>query len=277
MVTLTPNLLSPKFLHLSSGYTAAYQEIGEGSPILFLHGFLGSGHCWRSLVELLKDNHRCICLDMLGFGESSKPMIRYNIAKLMAFVREVVDALNLDPCIVVGHSLGGWVSAAYAIAYPDSVRGLILVAPAGIRDDSFCGRYDALRPLLWKTPVVDWAFWLAQPIAAIAGKQDPYQKFWRIRRDLNANPAARSFIVDRIRPEDAIDTVEKEIDQLTLPTLVIAGEHDNTIPMWHSQTYATEISSARLVVIANADHSLPQDYAQEMTEAIAPFLDQCEF
>jgi pimeloyl-ACP methyl ester carboxylesterase len=234
---------------------------------------MGNGECWRSLVTHLQP--RCICLDMLGFGESSKPMIRYDIALLVDFVHQFTQALNLDSFIIIGHSLGGWVGAAYALAYPQSVKGLILAAPAGIRDDSFCGRYDSLLPILWRTPVVDWALAVAKPFARVLGKQEDLAQICWFRRELNAQPAPRSFLVDRLRPEDAIDTVEKKIYQLNLPTLVITGDRDETIPLWHSQTYAAEIPGAQLVILPNADHALPQQYARELAEQILPFLQTC--
>jgi pimeloyl-ACP methyl ester carboxylesterase len=260
-------------LHLdNTTYQAAYWEVGRGQPIIFLHGFMGRGECWEPLVAHLQSHYRCICLDMLGFGESSKPMMRYDIALLVRFVRAFASALAIEPCILIGHSLGGWVSSAYALVHPDAVSGLVLAAPAGIRDDSFCGRYDHLRPLLWQTPVVDAALWLMQPLAHFLGKQKELAQIQWIRRELNGQPAPRSFLLDRMRPEDAIDTVEKEIHQLRVPTLVITGDQDETIPLWHSQTYAGEIPQAQLALIPNADHSLPQRYAAEMAEILLPFL-----
>lgn len=253
-------------------YQAAYWEAGTGQPIIFLHGFMGRGECWEPLVQTLQSHYRCICLDMFGFGESSKPMIRYDIAQMVAFVRAFAEALALDSHSLVGHSLGGWVSAAYALAYPQAVDALVLLAPAGIRDDSFCGRYDHLRPLLWQTPVVDAGLWLLQPLARLTGKQKDLNQIRWIRRELNNQPAPRSFLLDRLRPEDAIDTVEKEIYQLKLPTLVMTGEQDETIPLWHSQTYASEIADAQLVVIPNADHALPQKNVTELADVIQPFL-----
>jgi pimeloyl-ACP methyl ester carboxylesterase len=255
-----------------NAYQAAYWEAGAAAPpILLLHGFMGDGRCWRSLVSEFQP-YRCICLDQFGFGESAKPMIRYDIAQLVAFVHEFTIAIGLESFVIVGHSLGGWVGAAYALAYPDAVKGLVLAAPAGIRDDSFVGRYDWLRPLLWRTPVVDWALKWAQPIARLMGKQPELAQISWFRQELNAQPAPRSFLVDRLRPEDAIDTVEKEIYRLHVPTLVITGDRDETIPLWHSQTYATEIEGAKIVIIPNADHALPQRYATEMAAAILPFL-----
>jgi len=79
-------------------------------------------------------------------------------------------------------------------------------------------------------------------------------------------------LLDRLRPEDAIDTVEKDIYRLQVPTLVITGDRDETIPLWHSQTYANEIPDAKLAIIPGADHALPQKYAAELASLILPFL-----
>ena len=255
-----------------ASHTAAYIERGDGAPLLMLHGFLGDATNWLPLMALLEPHVRCIGLDLLGFGASAKPRIRYDIAQEVAFVHQVLTGLKLESCHLLGHSFGGWVGAAYALAYPKAVKGLLLAAPAGIRDDSFCGRYDHLRPLLWQTPAVDWALSLAKPIAAMIGQRPAVEQIAWFRRELMAQPAACSFLLDRLRPEDAIDTVEKEIHRLQVPTLVMTGDRDETIPLWHSQTYANEIPNAKLVTIPNADHALPQTYAGELATLILPFL-----
>ncbi|MEG3918764.1 MULTISPECIES: alpha/beta hydrolase [unclassified Microcoleus] len=256
----------------STTQTAAYLDIGCGRPLLMLHGFLGEKTCWLPFIELLQSQFRCISLDMLGFGESSKPEIRYDVAVEVAFVRQVVEQLNIEPCCIIGHSFGGWVASAYSLKYPNSVSSLVLAAPAGIRDDSFCGQYDALRPLLWETPAVDWALQLAKPFASLAGKSEKLQQISGWRRELMSQPVARSFLMSRMRPEDAVDTVEKEIHKLQIPTLVIAADSDETIPLWHCETYANEIPGAELVIIPNATHGLPQTQAQIMAKLTCEFL-----
>jgi len=257
---------------VSSPQPAAYLELGTGPTLLLLHGFLGTGACWLPLMEKLRSHYRCISLDLLGFGNSGKPAIRYDIATEVAFVRQVVEALNLGSCYIMGHSFGGWVAAAYALQYPDVVNGLVLAAAAGIRDDSFCGRYDHLRPLLWPSSVVDWSLSLVKPFARLLGQEAAIAQLSRFRQELKAQPAARSFLLDRLRPEDAIDTVEKQICQLQVPTLVITGDRDETIPLWHSQTYATAIPRAQLAIIPEADHALPQKYFNEMAELVLQFF-----
>ncbi len=251
--------------------SAAYREAGSGPTLLMLHGFLGSGHCWMPLIEKLQTDFRCLSLDLLGFGESSKPMIRYDIAREVAFVRAFVQALELEPCTILGYSFGGWVASAYALAYPESVNSLILAAAAGIRDDSFCGRYDHLRPLLWETPIIDWGLGLAKPVAGLLGWTSSLKRVAHFRQELIANPAACSFLRDRSRPEDAIDTVEKAIHQLQMPVLVITGNRDETIPLWHSETYAREIPNAQLKIIPGADHALPQNYVSELASLVLRF------
>ena len=253
---------------------ATYLDIGSGQPLLMLHGFFGEKTCWLPLIELLQSQFRCISLDMLGFGESSKPEICYDVALEVAFVRQVVEQLNIDPCCMIGHSFGGWVASAYALKYTNSVSSLVLAAPAGIRDDSFCGQYDALRPLLWKTPIVDLALQLAKPFANLAGKSNELQQISGWRRELMSQPVARSFLMSRMRPEVAIDTVEKDLHKLEIPTLVITGDSDETIPLWHCQTYANQIPKAQLAIIPNATHGLPQTQAEMMANLICQFLGQ---
>jgi len=236
-----------------------------------LHGFMGTGLCWTSLSQHLESQFRCISLDLLGFGESSQPPIRYSIAVEVAFVRRALALLGLESCFLLGHSFGGWVAAAYALQYPQAVTALILAAPAGIRDDSFCDRYQALRPLLWSSPLVDWGLRLALPLSALVGQRAALERIYGYRCALQAQPVARAFIRERLRPEDAVDTLEKDLHRLRLPTLVISGDRDQTIPLWHSQTYAREIPGARLAIIPEANHDLPQAYAAEMAALIVPF------
>ncbi|MEG4391545.1 alpha/beta hydrolase [Microcoleus sp. BROC3] len=75
-----------------------------------------------------------------------------------------------------------------------------------------------------------------------------------------------------MRPEDAVDTVEKQIYKLQIPTLVIAADSDETIPLSHCQTYANEIPGAELAIIPNSAHGLPQTQAQIMAKLICKFL-----
>jgi pimeloyl-ACP methyl ester carboxylesterase len=249
---------------------------GDGPNLLMLHGFLGDRTCWNALTEKLIPEFRCIGLDLLGFGASGKPQITYDVPKEVAFVEAVRVALGLEQLYIVGHSFGGWVGAAYAIAYPDRVQGLILAAPAGIRDDSFCGRYDYLRPLLTGGFWIDWSLTLLRPIAQLLGKSTALKTLRWFRQEIQNQPAAKSFLLGRLRPDDAIDTVETQIHRIVAPTLVVIGDQDDTIPLWHAQVYADRIPNAKLVVWSNCNHSLPQAAIPQMHGAVSSFVDIIE-
>jgi pimeloyl-ACP methyl ester carboxylesterase len=272
---------------ISQVQQAAYRRSGnKGIPIVLLHGFLGDSANWQSVMaeisQMVALDHGLdhgsaidlIALDLLGFGASSKPPVAYTVAQEVAFLRAVLQELGLESCVLVGHSFGGWVSAAYAIAYPNQVRALCLVAPAGIRDDSFCGRYNWMRPVLWQTPVVDALLWLIKPMAILFRQTKTLDLVCWARRELNRQPAARSFLVDRLRPEDAIDTVEKHISAITAPTLILAAENDDTIPAWHCETYAQEITGAELMVIPEAGHGLPQNNPTAIAHSLIEFMNR---
>jgi pimeloyl-ACP methyl ester carboxylesterase len=267
----TKHRLSLSADHAAYHHLGAAIDINPPNTILLLHGFLGESDCWLPLMQALPTDFCSISLDLLGFGDSSKPPIRYDIAQEVAFVRQFVTKLGLTHMTIVGHSFGGWVAAAYAIAYPAQVDRLILVAPAGIRDDEFCDRYNHLRPLLWPSPVIDRGLALLRPFARLINRQSGFDTIRQFRRELQRQPAAKSFLVDRLRPEDAIDTVEDQIHQITAPTTVVAGAEDDTIPLWHCQTYADRIPLATLVTLPAVQHNIPQT----QTHRLASILKSC--
>ncbi|GAB4218277.1 MAG: alpha/beta hydrolase [Synechococcales cyanobacterium] len=208
-------------------------------------------------MAYLENTHRCLSLDLLGFGQSSQPDITYDIATEVRFVLAFVEALGLEQVHLVGHSFGGWVAAAVAIAAPERVKTLALLAPGGIRDDRFAGRYRWLMPLLWETVWVDRLLDWGSPMARRLGWGQQWQFLAWVRGQLLAQPVARQFLQRRRRPEDAVDTVEGSLVTISAPTLVLAAEQDDTIPLWHCQTYAAGIPQAQLVLIPDAPHQLP--------------------
>lgn len=278
-------------------YEAAYQSQGQGPTLIFLHGFLGNLQTWDALVPLLTAQFRCITLDLLGFGQSSQPQLRYTIWHQVEFLHGFIQALGLGEVALVGHSYGGWVAVAYGLATagvgwtvdksgwvrPDhrqgsqhhglpplalSPWGLALVAPAGIRDDQFVGRYGHLRPLLWRSPLVDGAIAaLALPLA-LMGRRAQHREIRRARRALKAQPVAKSFLRDRLRPEDAIDMVDTLLPYMMVPTLVFGGQQDTTIPFWHCETYHRRLPNSTLVPCPDAGHDLPQSHGAAIAQQL---------
>lgn len=273
-------------------YFAAYTSVGQGKPIIFLHGFFGDSSTLKILIEEFQNNYRCISLDLLGFGESSKPNINYLIKDQVDFLRQFVKAIEVEDFYLIGYSYGGWVAAAYGIlegqSLPliasgntgsitqarNSLRRLVLIAPAGIRDDKFVGRYSHLKPLLWDNSLVDISLFIISAIAKLLGKDQKIQFIYQVRRSLMKQPAAKAMlkrrlqIREKLKKENALDTVETELDTISIPTLIVAGERDKIIPLFHAQTYAKNLPNAALEIIENADHNLIQTHGKKIGQLI---------
>lgn len=116
-----------------------YHEQGEGEVVIFLHG-AGTGASGYSNFKgnypaFAQAGYRCIVPDLLGYGLSSKPDIeQYDLDFFIAGVKGLVDALGLKHITLLGNSLGGAVALGYALAHPQDVKRLILMAPGGVED-----------------------------------------------------------------------------------------------------------------------------------------------
>lgn len=115
---------SPPLLHIAS-------DVGEGPVVILLHGIASSAATFRHVIPLIEGRHRCISLELLGFGDSPAPEgATYTIEEHVAAINATIDSLRLDaPFELVGHSLGSLLAARYAAQYPRLVSRLVLVSP----------------------------------------------------------------------------------------------------------------------------------------------------
>lgn len=106
---------------------------GDGSlPVVFVHSLPGNTQHWSAQLSHIRTTRRAITLDLRGHGQSSSPADGdYSIESMVQDIQTVVDQLNIERFILVGHSMGGSVAGAYAGTYPKRVVGLLLVDPSG--------------------------------------------------------------------------------------------------------------------------------------------------
>jgi pimeloyl-ACP methyl ester carboxylesterase len=108
-----------------------------GLPVVFIHGFGGTGLDWLGQLDHVRRSRRGIALDLRGHGESDAPAdpADYEVDAIAEDVAALMDELELDRVVLVGHSLGGAVSIAYAGAHPERVAGLVLEGAPGRTPD----------------------------------------------------------------------------------------------------------------------------------------------
>lgn len=111
----------------------AYISVGEGQPVILIHGVAASRYDWTRLIPVLaKAGFRAYAPDLPGHGDSEKPddPEQYHVEAIHARLHEWIHSLHLrQPPILVGHSLGGYLSLVYAHRHPDKVKGMVLIDP----------------------------------------------------------------------------------------------------------------------------------------------------
>lgn len=103
-----------------------------GLPVLFVHSYAGTSAHWQAQLDHLRRSRRAVAINLRGHGGSGEPVdLDYSIPSLAQDIAAVADALDLQRFVLVGHSLGGSVAAAYAAAHPERLAGLVLVGAPG--------------------------------------------------------------------------------------------------------------------------------------------------
>lgn len=114
-------------IHDFLGEKIAYSIQGKGRTIVLIHGFLGSKSLWIPLVSRLKSSFRLISIDLPGHGKSNCVGYLHNMEMLADLVAGILSNLKVRKAVIVGHSLGGYVSLAFAEKYPDKIHGMVLI------------------------------------------------------------------------------------------------------------------------------------------------------
>lgn len=145
----------PQF-EVADGVNITYQDRGSGKPIVFIHGWAGTGDVWDYQVLDLADRYRVITVDQRGHGDSDKPWGDYSYDTLCSDLQALMTGLELDDVTLVGWSMGGHIGLKYAQTIGAPVSRLVITgsgprflqapdAPFGGEPDSAAGLLDAIR------------------------------------------------------------------------------------------------------------------------------------
>ena len=242
--------LSPEFdewqieLH---GRRVIYRVAGSGPPVVLIHGMLNSSSHWRSVALNLAGDYTVVAPDLIGHGDSAAPRGDYSLGAHAASIRDLLSAIGIDRATIVGHSLGGGVAMQFFYQFPQRVERLVLVSSGGLgREVSPLLRTAALpgmSALLSLTihPRLVGALWNAGSRLRERGASSGVylQAIARALRPLENAEAQGAFlhtlrsVIDvhgqRVAATDRLYLLE------SMPTLIVWGERDNTIPIEHGR------------------------------------------
>ena len=215
-----------------------FVQQGTGSPVILTHGLAASLHDWDDLLPELADaGYAGYALDLLGHGESYKPVSRseYTVEKVFDHFSAWVDSLNLaDSLTLVGHSLGGALSLMYALRYPERVNALVLVNPFyDVKQLSPAIQSSFIRQLL-SARIVDLApYWFyrlfvdASNIDFYIGQREPHTLPEHIRYQTALDfTRASSGIYNIVH---TLPYLISDLPRIQQPTLLLWGSRDQTL------------------------------------------------
>ena len=254
-----------------------YEIYGESQPLVLISGLGYTLWQWHRMVPLLAEHFRVITFDNRGVGESDKPVGPYSAQLLAADTAGLLDVLGIEKAVVMGHSMGGFIAQALALGFPHKLEKLILSstnfggprhAPAtpeamkiltDISIDAVTRFKNGLTVSTapgWteKNPdmVEAWTKWrMANPI-------DPAAYQAQLAIGLSLYPEAAAF--------------EGRLSNVKVPTLILAGEHDQVVPPENASLLAEKIPDSQVVILPDAGHFFPIETPEAASQALIDFV-----
>jgi pimeloyl-ACP methyl ester carboxylesterase len=253
-------------------------DSGNGTPVVFIHGIGASMYAWRhALPPIVAAGYRAVAFDNRGFGFSDKPAHGYSNAEYARLVVALLDSLGISSAVLVGHSMGGAIAAEVALAYPDRVRGLVLIDAAG---------YGVRWPTVLR--IARWPF-----IGVVA---TTFRGRWitgRILRSTFADPSkvteadvdqyyapvpdphfggALRGVLREFRFDSLGEGGGGRLNRVQAPALILWGDTDRLIPLRDGARFARELPRSGFVVIARTGHNAPEESADEVNHLLLSFL-----
>jgi 3-oxoadipate enol-lactonase len=238
-----------------------FEQEGEGLPILLMHGYPLDHTIWDTIRPALADKCRVITPDLRGHGRSDAPEGIYTMHLMAEDMVGLLDALEIERAIVIGHSMGGYTTLAFARGFADRLAGIGFIA-SHARADTVEGRQG--RQDMAKKVLVSGMDQIAETMPS---KLTSRQEFHAYLRSLmmNTNPigATGTLLGMAERPDST-----PYLSQIAVPSLVVAGGADGLIPMEWSQDMAGKLASCRLWVFPEAGHMPMLENPDQTVEAI---------
>jgi 3-oxoadipate enol-lactonase len=243
----------------------------SGAPVvLLLHGLGANGSSWTLQFEsLISAGFRPIAPDTPGFGKSPYDGKGWSVVRSSSAMAELLHELDAVPVHVVGISMGGTIAQQIAFDFPNLVRKLVLV-------DTFA----VLRP----TKLSGWFYFLQRFILVHTLGLPTQARFVAMRIfPCDDQQVLRDLLIEQITQADprayraamrslGLFTSVKRLREIKVPTLVITGEKDTTVPLSSQSILAAGISGARQVFIPNAGHAVSIDQPELFNKELLGFL-----
>ena len=252
------------------GQKIRYVEAGSGPTVILLHGLGGSSDSWTFNLGPLAEQFHVVVPDQIGFGKSDKPVINYRVRTYVDFLDEFCRQLKIERATLVGHSMGGWIAAAFTIAFPEKVERLVMVdaagyaPPANFDYKSLYGLNPSTREGMKQLATrvfFNKAFTTDAMIDQLLAQ----------RMSAGDGYTINSLIESVGRREDFLDG---QLNKIKVPTLIVWGQQDGLVLVTEGVRLKNDIPHARYAVFDGCGHFPQVEKAGEFNALVLGFLKQ---
>jgi pimeloyl-ACP methyl ester carboxylesterase len=252
----------------------AYYDVGTGPAVVLVHGFGSQASVdWGHVIRPLAAHHRVIALDQIGWGQSDKPTIDYDIQTFVDFLGEFLRTLKVEHFALAGESLGGWVVASYTIQAlgPGNTGKYAVPKPEKLILEDAAGhkafRSDGPSPLI--SSLKDGASIASILYDKSLMNEEAMRENFAIKLRANDGATQRLF---RANMKVESETVGDKVATITIPTLVVWGADDPIVPLADGKDFAAKIPGAKLVIVPQCGHAPSIEQPAEFMVAVESFL-----
>jgi pimeloyl-ACP methyl ester carboxylesterase len=260
--------MKSKTLEIGNTKMSIY-DVGEGQPIVLVHGFAGSKQYWEKVITPLLETNRVIAIDLPGHGESNMGAVRYSIEDMAGLIKDLLDQLGLNKVTMFGHSLGGYITLAFAELYPQYLNGYSLVHSTANPDSE---EAKAARETNAKKVSEEgseaFVDGLSKKLFSAANTEvnaEDIKSAVEIGVSTSIKGVVSALLAMRDRPDR-----NYVLEQSELPVLLIAGEDDQIIPA--DKTFSVSKSNIKQTIIKGAGHMSMYEQPSALIEAMQQFL-----
>lgn len=253
----------------------AYKEAGQGLPVVLIHGFCERKEIWNGFIAELAQKFRVIAIDLPGFGDNQAQESPLTIGDMADRIYALLTKIGVDHCVMVGHSLGGYVSLAYGEKFPFRLKGLGL-----FHSTSFS---DSVEKKQARNKTID--FIDRYGVGEFVQEFVPPLFFDSRRKELKDEiqsvidmglPVAKSTVIETIKAMRDRKDRTRVLEKAPYPVLIIAGRNDIAVPFTNSQQMFGVPMNATIQVMNNTSHMGMLERPKETLRMVTAFLEQIE-
>ena len=265
-----------RFIELD-GHQTHFIEMGQGEPLILIHGFFYDTHMWDNNMDVLAQHYKVYVMDLWGFGYSTREMLDYGYPLYARQLKLFMDALNIPKATLIGQSMGGGTIIKFCTTNQERVERMVLVDPAVLPNK---------LPLLGRIanlPVVG---------ELMLGMNSNFMRKMTLKTNFIYNP---KYVTDdylekvtrfqkvektteiflKILRKEFFHTLDSEVrlvGKMDIPALVVGGRQENAIPIRLIEEVSRILAGSRLEVIDQAGHCPNDEQSDHFNRVTLEFL-----